>query len=335
MFTYQVRERKLVVPKGNKFEFPNSAELIFTFLPLQPFGGKPSSGRTIFMPGKTKIKLGGPTARYSVKLVKPNKPLKLSLEEPGRRIEMHGNKLHIYEQCESLKYLEARIEKLFFTIPILFSTEFADPPYTERVNGRVGKVPFEWIMAEYKPHLRLTKIEDQQNSILNSWNRLKILDVPQNRRILAALHYFHVACRLKAAGDSPWEFMSEVIINLCKVLEVLFPPPGDGRTYDSARYGLKMLEYSENEIERDFIPAMALRNNIDSAHVDLSTFPSEQLKIIINFTDTAEDAFQKMLQRLITKTQNGEYSPAPYGEPKTRQAAEKIIERMGNLNKIS
>lgn len=336
MFTYQVRERKFVTGKSQNFVFPNTIELIFSFLPLQPFGGRPTTGRTIFIPGKSKIKLGGPTARYSVKLGKPIKPLNFSWEEAGgRRMEMHGNKLHIYDQCESQKNLEERVEKLFFAFPILLSTEFADPPYVEKVYGRVGKVPFEWIMASYKPYLRLTKIEDTKNSILTSWKRLNILDVPQNSRIIASLHYFHVACRLKAAGDSPWEFMAEVILNLCKVLEALFPPSGTGKSMDSARAGLENLGYSETEIERDFIPAMALRNNIDSAHVDLSVFPTEQLKVIINYTDTAEDAFQKMLQRLIAKTQEGIYFPAPYGEPKIRQAAEKIIEKIASFNKIS
>ncbi len=331
VFTYQVRERKFVTAKGQNFVFPNTIELIFSFLPLQPFGGKPTTGRTIFMPGKSKIRFGGPTARYSVKLAKPIKPLKFSFEETGRRIEIQGNKLHIHEKSDSQKLLDERVEKLFFAIPILLSTEFADPPYVEKVYGKVGKVPFEWVMASYKPYLRLTKIEDQQNSILTSWKRLNVLDIPQNSRIVASLHYFHVACRLKAAGDSPWEFMAEVILNLCKVLEALFPPTGEGKSMDSAREGLENLGYSETEIERDFIPAIALRNNIDSAHVDLSVFPREQLKVIINYTDTAEDTFQKMLQRLIAKTQEGQYSPAPYGEPKIRQLAEKVIEKMAKF----
>ena len=54
--------------------------------------------------------------------------------------------------------------------------------------------------------------------------------------------------------------MPEMILNLSKVLEVLFPPDGAGRTLDAARRGLTALGFSRTEIEGDYIPAMALRN---------------------------------------------------------------------------
>ena len=61
------------------------------------------------------------------------------------------------------------------------------------------------------------------------------------------------------------EFLPEVVLNLAKVLEVLFPPGGDGRTRDAVRQNLSQLGFSELEIEADYIPAMALRNAAERA----------------------------------------------------------------------
>lgn len=43
-----------------------------------------------------------------------------------------------------------------------------------------------------------------------------------NRRLAAALHYYYVAKRLTEAGNLPQEFMTEIILNYYKVLEILF-----------------------------------------------------------------------------------------------------------------
>ena len=56
---------------------------------------------------------------------------------------------------------------------------------------------------------------------------MALLSRLNNRRIIAALKYYYTACRLSRVGNSPWEFMSEIILNFCKVLESLFPASRD------------------------------------------------------------------------------------------------------------
>lgn len=106
---------------------------------------------------------------------------------------------------------------------------------------------------------------------------------------------------MSEAGNSPSDFIAEVILNYCKILEVLFPPKGDGKTRDAARIGLAKLNYSKEEIERDFLPVMALRNWIDVGHAKLSLFDRNQLNILHKYTDEAEGYFRSMLCRLIDK----------------------------------
>ena len=149
---------------------------------------------------------------------------------------------------------------------------------------------------------------------------------------MAALHYFHVACRLTRVGNSPWEFMSEAILNYCKVLEVLFPPKDDGKTMDAVRTELRVLGYSDDRIERDFIPAMALRNGIDVGHVHLALLTQTQLQILHHYTESAEFAFRSLIRRVFERVKAGSYTIAPYTELTAKRDTTEIVDRLARLH---
>ncbi len=329
MLTYQVRPRIYRHPQGKNFSFPNDVEIVFHFQPLQPFGKEASGGRTAVRAVGATSCFDANTGRHWIQSKKPLEPLQVVIEKPDGRIEMHGNELHVQGRFESLTEMDRTVQSLFFAFPVLLNIEFADPPVVERVSGKVGDVPFRWELDRWRMEYHTTTQELQQQRIGRSWDRLDVLAKSRNQRVAAALHYFHVACRLCRAGNFPWEFMSEIILNLSKVLEVMFPPPtADGGTLDAARSGLKGLGYLDAEIEEHFIPAMALRNHIDSAHVDLSVFTRQQRRILHAYTELAESAFRKMLRRLVTQTQAGQYTPVHHDKPCARPDAVRIIERM-------
>jgi len=205
---------------------------------------------------------------------------------------------------------------------------YADPPYVERVDGKVGENGFRWELQDWKGVFRITTQRQQEENFAKCWERMGVIGQPGRRRLLAALHYFHVACRLAREGCTAGEFVAEVLLNLAKTLEVLFPPSGDGRTRDAVRAGLQSLGLSDEVIERDFMPAMALRNEIDVGHVELGLFKMEHLKTIHAFTDRAESAFRELLETLLAKVESGQFETAPHelGEPK--RSAMKLIERL-------
>lgn len=329
MLTYQVRPRIYRHSKGENISFPNDVELVFYFHPLQPFGKESGGGLTAVKAVAARILFDSNTGRHWIESKKPLKQLDVVIEEPVRVIEMRGNELHISTRFNSLNEMDEIVQSLFFAFPILLNIEFTDPPFVERVAGKVGGTNFRWELDGRRMDFETTTQELQEQRIALSWKRLDILSQQENRRVIAALHYFHVACRLSRTGNAPWEFMSEIIINLSKVLEVLFPPMNsDGKTLDSARSGLTGLKYTSAEIERNFLPAMALRNNIDSAHVDLSVFTREQLRVIHAYTEVAEITFRELLKRVLRGIETKHYTPAQYGEPGRRLAAEKIIDRI-------
>lgn len=168
------------------------------------------------------------------------------------------------------------IRSLYFALPALLNVSFADPPYVERVEGTVGSSGFRWELADWRMEFQVTTQDLQEARVAKAWERIDLLSKPQRLRLVASLHYFHLACRLARRGSTVGEFLAEMLLNLAKSLEALFPPSGDGRSRDAIRRGLRSLAISDNDIESNFLPAIALRNEIDVAHVGLHWFTMDQ-----------------------------------------------------------
>ncbi len=265
---------------------------------------------------------------HTIESEAPLKPLEVVIEEPGRVVSLQGNVLTLKERFETLGAMAETIQSIHICFPMLLNVEFADPPFVERVDGSIGSVTFRWELASWKMEFRITTQDHQESFAARSWERFNVISPPKRRRLVAALHYFHVACRLARSGDTAGEFLPEVMLNLAKTLEVLFPPTGDGRTRNAARSGLRQLGFSDEEIEGNFIPVMALRNEVDVGHVELSVFTREQLSILHAYTERAEATFRDLLDRVLTKVESGEFEIAPYELQRPRGEAVEVIERL-------
>lgn len=120
--------------------------------------------------------------------------------------------------------------------------------------------------------------------------------------------------------------MAEVLLNYSKVLEVLFPAP-DERTIDAARKGLQALGYTKAEAEAWYIPAMALRSNLDVAHISLAQLEQGQLDVLHEYTERAERHFRDLLSRAMEAMESGGAFPN-YEEIGVRPDTLKIVERL-------
>lgn len=269
------------------------------------------------------------SGHHEVESVTPLEPLKVRIEEQDQLIELKGNVFSITSEVSTPHDLEVMINSIFFCFPILLNVDLGDPPIIERVEGIISDVPFRWELNGWKVTAQITTQKKQEDRIVSAWDRFNIITVPGNRRLVAAIHYFHVFCRLTRAGNTPWEFMSEAIVNLSKILESLFPPTiKDQGSIDSARLGLKKLGFDDDKIESGLVPAIALRNNIDAGHVDLSIFTLEQLTILQSYTEAAENIFRELLSKVFQEIENGTYEVEQYDESGHRKEAAKIIERL-------
>lgn len=328
MFTYQIRPRVFRIDKNRPLPFPSDGKVHFHFAPLQPFGMEASGGRTAVQGVGAKALFDANTGVHTIESKSPLQPLEVILEEPNRTIQMTGNMLTISQSFESNRELTQIIEGIYFAIPLLLNVEFADPPVIERVEGKIGDVDFRWELLDWKMYFEIITQHKQQLAVASSWEKMGLLSPPSRSRLLAALHYFYVAIRLARQGEIVGEFLSEMILNLSKVLEVLFPPQGDGLKREAARKGLAKLDFSEEEIEADYIPAMALRNEIDVGHVDLSLYKQNDLSLIHGYVGHAERAYRKLLQRILTRVEAGKYEVAPYQRSSADSKAVAVIDKL-------
>ena len=268
------------------------------------------------------------SGEHTVESTVPLRPLDVTIEEPIRVVRLTGNVLSVSQHLQSGHELTEMVESIYLGLPLLLNIPFADPPYVERVDGTVGSNPFRWELSRWQMEIRTTTQDIQESAIGQAWTRFGVLAMPHRRRLIAGLHHFHLACRLARRGSTAGEFLAEVILNLAKTLEVLFPPDGNGRTRDGVRRALRQLGFADAQIEGDFIPAMALRNEIDVGHVELGLFTMDQLKVVHAFSERAEGAFRDLFERLLSHIESGKFDITPYTVGVARPKAIALIQRL-------
>jgi hypothetical protein len=307
MLTYQVRPRVFRITGDRKLEFPAEVEVSLYLQPLQPFGMAAGGGLTAVRGSRVNILFNANTGQHFVESDAPLMPVEVVIEEPVRLVSLEGNRLTVKEHCQDYEQFTQLVQSLYFGLPLLLAVEFIEPPIVERVDGRIGAVPFSWELSDWRFAFDLTTQEHQEQRVTTAWGRFTILSAPHRRRLIAALHYFHVACRLSREAKIPGEFLAEALLNFCKVLEVLYGP-----SRNQVRTSLAELGYSAEEIERDFIPAMLLRNSMDVGHPALALFTAHQLETLHRYTDRAERAFRGFLQRMFEAIEAGRIDIPPY-----------------------
>ena len=77
-----------------------------------------------------------------------------------------------------------------------------------------------------------------------------------------------------------------------------------------------------------FLPAKALRNEIDVGHVSLALLTRRQLGIIHAYTDAAEGAFREMLDRVLDAVAAGVWKVEEFNDPKPSSTVLGIVERL-------
>lgn len=309
MLVYRLQERTFDIPQGTKLEFPNDVIVDLKVYPEVPFGGVIGPSRNVVTDVDMQLRVNRATGRTMA--LRANKPLfdtiNIALDVADTHFEINGNQVRVKSKCASLQDLRNLISALFYAFPAVLNVYFPDPPVVTYATGQVGATPFEWL---YKPSKLIastivTSKKNQEALVSESWRNVALFSDVSSRRLLGSLHYFHVACRLLAAGANQFEFLSEAILNFSRCLQSLF---GDSR--DSVRAELRKLnKYSDVEIETKFITALILRNEFDVAHVGLSILSKEQLEILHDYSEIAEGSIRELLKFVIENIKNGEYTP--------------------------
>lgn len=321
MFIYQLRPYFFKTKDGKDFQFPSRCVLNFELHPGQPFGAEVGGGTNLVQSSADPMYFNASTGqRYSHCSLKP---LSAQFDDVVGPIRINGNVVTIEFNADDYQHLWEQVTGILYAHPPLLNLTFADAPTIVTVNGRVGAIAFELQVKDHTFRFEVTTQENQEAAFRKSCEYMVLTSDPANLRLVAAAHYCHVACRLLRSAETPGEFLSEVVLNLTKILQALF-----GETQDKVRAGLRGLGYPDEEIERDYTAIMAVRHHLDVGHVLMSSLTDQQLNALHKFVEGSPDTFRKMLRRVFDEVQSGRYKPSPQEyEPIDRDKA-KVIERI-------
>jgi len=289
---------------GKKFSFPNVVEVEITLEPTEMFGVGKELTKTFVHGHDLHAYLNPDTRKCGIVPEHLFNPIEVIMEwtESIQRFEMHGNKLTMKNECKDINDLIGLLSTFYYILPLLLTIEFIEPPIVKSTVGKVGDVPFRWEFYGYKFGFDITDQETQEKRIIDSFDRLSFACALDNRRLTAALSYFYAAKRLRDAGNSQYEFMSEVVLNYCKVLEVLF----SGKK-DKAKHGLSKLGYNDEDIEDNFLKLFDLRNQFDVGHSSLTMYNQQQLTNLYEYLEDTELIFRELIKKVMDKVKDGNY----------------------------
>jgi hypothetical protein len=307
MLTYQLHTRIFQIEGGGQFGFPNKCRIELKFAPGTTFGTEDAPSRTLVRAREASVIINSNTGRWVAQSRPPLERLEVTIESPESCFCLSGDTLKYDFQCASIEQLEGTLAAFKWVLPPLLNIGFSDPPIVEYARGRVGETAFRWEHKadEWRVHMRTVTPDRLEQHVAFAFEALPLFNGTANRRLAAALSYFHVATRLNVSGDSPWEFMAETILNYAKCLDILFV--SSENTRDDLRKGLSALGYGNDEIEGDFVPITILRSWIDVAHPRVAIYKPSDLQVLYRYMALSEDKFRDLIRRVIDRVQNGTY----------------------------
>src|ERR1700686_3099957 len=324
MMPSHLRPRCLILETPGQLTFPGTAALHLRFQPDPSFGGHEVPGSIVSTKGKARVEWNANTGTHRVIPEVPLDPVQLSVTNGETEIRISGTDTTVASYCQARGDLLNVLAAFGIIWPLVLSVQFNDPPQLAQIGGEFNGVSFNW-QYETGSNVFFAVDEAQRDRLANgALEYLGVRDIVENPRIIAALHYFRTACRLARVGAATWEFTAEIVLNFAKILEVLFPPS----TRDAVREGLGALGVAGADQERLFLPSMALRANLDVAHVSLTQLSFEQLRPVHRYLDDAETAFRNMLQRLLLGLKNGTTPPPKYQDEGPGEQLLTVLDRI-------
>ena len=299
------RQRPRLLTNRDRMHFPADVQVEIDLAPLEPFGAANDGGRQVFGTDETAPvdarQAWDPDIGRATVVSEPD-PLPLERGEPGElAYTVEGNSLRLGFECRGHQQLIESLRLVTTRVPQLLTTQLRQPVYVRATRGTVGGVAFRWIYQQDFLPFETTSPARQLRRIDWSVRSFRALDWSRLSGLSAALHYFHVACRLLDAPPSAWEFLPEAVLNLTKTLNALF-----GESRDDVRESLRALGFDEAVIEGHFISIMILRNEFDVGHVMISAGLDETaLRELTDLVYIVQPSFQELLTVVVDEVVAG------------------------------
>ena len=332
MQPYFARPRLVSSPNQTKINYPCRVALTFFLRPEGLFGVNGPYGESVPEGANASMTWDHFKSKkvFTASAIIP--PLNTTCTYKGMPVTISGNSVTVILIADSNKKISVVADDFLYCFPSVLSLYIPETPSIYEIRGVAGSVEFFYDLHQ-SAEFRLSVITKpiQEKKLIDAIGEMEFFGGHsglKHRRLLAALQYFFVSSRLSRTDNYIYEFLAETILNYGKILETLFPTSGQIGSMDAARVGLKDLGFSDDEIEALYIPALALRNQLDVAHPTLCDLPINALLVLQNYTDSAEAAFKRLLKSLLQQVQAGTYSLKPITDNTPSKDTLRTIKRM-------
>lgn len=307
MFTY--RQNRVFFMEEGRLEFPCRVRVNIRLDPNPAFGDS-VPGMTVPTNSTGHMTWNANTGRSLVECDQPLPPCDVAATIDGIDIRIDGGTIVAEWECTDRAGLVGTLGALHFVLPLSLGLELLDPAVVATTSGTAGDAKFVWQVAQTKGQFEVVDAEDRDVRCRRAIECLPVLCDPKNARLLAASAYFRQSDRLIAVGNGPSEFAGEAVINLAKVLEVLFPGKPD-RTREAVRAGLDQLGYGADEVE-GFISCLVVRSSLDAAHVRMATLANDERQHLQAFLERILGSFRRLMTDIVKGVLDGTFTLASY-----------------------
>jgi hypothetical protein len=323
VFTY--RENRVTFLEQGRLRFPCQVTVSMELSPNQALGDEVPGG-VAALGSTARMMWDANTGRSQVLSMPPLAPASTALECGGIDFRLDARTVTASFRADSRQELLGVMQVMHDVLPLSLSLAFPDPFTVATTAADAGSARIVWQVANTGSSFETMTAGSRDERCAAAIERLPVLCEPTNLRLLAALAYFERAIRLIVAGHGPTEFAGEAIINLSKVLEVLFPRD---KSRDAAKAGLRQLGYEEPLIANTFIRVMLLRAKLDAAHVRLASLTWDERARLQAFLESVSGAFRKMLSDVLSAVADGRMKLAQYAS--ARKARDDISELLDGI----
>lgn len=333
MLTYSAMPRTLNTMHEGPVAFPAEVELRAYLAPEWLFGTDLEvSGKRVVVGNSTGVTIlfNANTGRWSAAGGTDLQPLQVTAELTGNTnpVVLVGNCASYRFTASSYAQIAGAGDSLAYALPAVLNAFLQEAPLVQRVTTFIDGAERGYeVWSDLVFRVGIVSAEDQKQRIERALRSLPLFSESSQRRLQAAVVYFHRAVRLSDAGFTRWEFLAEAVLNLAKTLEALFPGAA-GETQNATRVGLKSFGFSDDRIEAWFTPAHLLRNKLDVGHVSLAQIGRDQVPTLSRYFAGALGHFRELLQALCTFPTGGAPAVEPYVDQGANADTKQMLDRI-------
>lgn len=281
--------------------WPAELEADLTLDPADFFERKTVQDGMTSIAGETQFDIDFDRAKILITTTGIAPPLKLHITLDKGYAEVDGNNLKINAQVTSLDHAAALIDQVKVMFCQFLSIElgvFCDVrSITGNISGRDFKVTYPGLaysilVNEYSP-------AERGSVIAGAVNLVNVGSPSYLRYVTCCLYYQHALRFLSPYEVSFSEFVAlpEIILNLSKCIELLFP----SGSRDELKKSLLKTGYSEEQISSQLISIIILRNQFDVGHITSGGVTAEEIEILRQFCNRSVGNVRALLKSVAVK----------------------------------